>query len=146
MKKMKFMMTQLLFLACCVAVAAIPPSSKKKITSRFIGVWELASIEAPDGQTYHAHVGQLKCFMPNGTYKFLYVSNEGTVVTQQGSFKVRSDKMYSEDIEFATNPNLRNVSSHVAFQFVNEDTLQLRGSVNNVPFHEKWVRVKMPAM
>ncbi|GHE30269.1 DUF4488 domain-containing protein [Sphingobacterium griseoflavum] len=146
MKKIKIILTQLLLLACCAAVAVIPPSSKKKITSRFIGVWELASMEGPDGQTYHAHAGQLKCFETNGNYRFLFVSNGGTVVTQQGSFKVVSDKMYAENIEFSTNPNLRNVSSPVTFAFVNEDTLQLSGSVNNVPFQEKWVRVKMPAM
>lgn len=143
---MKIMLTQLLLLACCVAIAAVPPGSKKKIVSRFIGIWELASVEAPDGQTYHAHAGQLKCFEANGTYRFLFVSDGGTVVTQQGSFKVLTNKMYKEDIEFSTNPNLRNVSSPVAYEFVNEDTLQLRGSVNNVPFREKWVRVKMPAM
>lgn len=143
---MKIALVQLLLLINCFAFAAEPTGSKKKMKNRLIGAWELTYVEYSDAQVFRTQPGQLKLFESNGSYRFLVVSNTGTFVAQQGSFKVLSDSVYTEDIEFSTNPNLRKVSSKVSYAFINEDTLFVSGSVNGVPFREKWVRLKVPSV
>ncbi|MBE8722217.1 DUF4488 domain-containing protein [Sphingobacterium pedocola] len=140
--RIKIFFVPLIFVFTLLCIAAGLDVSKKKIKNRFFGVWELIAIEN-NGKEVPALPGQLKLFGPDNSYRFLVSGATGTFFTQEGTFKILSDIIYSEDIEFSTNQNLRGVSSKVSYTFIDEDVMKVNGSVNNVPFQEKWRRVKI---
>ncbi|WP_437921819.1 DUF4488 domain-containing protein [Sphingobacterium sp. LRF_L2] len=127
----------------CSSNIATLPSKKNK--DRFIGIWELVAVENATGEEFPILPGQLKIFAKDRTYRFLSIGSQGTSIRQEGTFKVHSDTLYSEEIEFATNPILLNLSSKISYVFRTEDTLFITGEVNGAVFREKWARVKMPS-
>ena len=124
--------------------ASIERLSKKKVKARLVGVWELVSFGNDDPDQQQARLGQLKVFDQDGSYTFLQVGSSGTVVAHQGTFRVKSDSTYVEDIEFATRQNLRGVSSTVSYKFTSEEEVLVHGNVGDIIFHEKWRKVKLP--
>ncbi|QBQ41937.1 DUF4488 domain-containing protein [Sphingobacterium psychroaquaticum] len=137
----------LLFITWFLLSATVPTSSStKENRKRFVGIWEMVVAENESGIELRVPPGYLKFFGKDGSYMFVIVTPEGAFNSQQGSFKVLSEDIYSENIKFSINPNLRNAASKVSYSFLNEDTLQIKGTVNGVPFVEKWKRVKTPVI
>ena len=154
--KARYFLTWVAFMAMSLSVV-LAQEVKEKSPSQLNGVWQMCFYRSssPDVPGELKTGNSLKILSDDGRFINLVMMNQGAIMIGYGSYRVNSEKSYTEIVKKNIHlPQLEGVENEMFYEFSEDRSIMyvkffvkndLNGNQIDSWVHEIWKRVEMPS-
>ena len=154
--KARYFLTWVAFMAMSLSVV-LAQEVKEKNPSQLNGVWQMCFYRSssPDVPGELKTGNSLKILSDDGRFINLVMMNQGAIMIGYGSYRVSSEKSYTEIVKKNIHlPQLEGVENEMFYEFSEDRSIMyvkffvkndLNGNQIDSWVHEIWKRVEMPS-
>lgn len=154
--KARYFLTWVAFMAMSLSVV-LAQEVKEKNPSQLNGVWQMCFYRSssPDVPGELKTGNSLKILSDDGRFINLVMMNQGAIMIGYGSYRVNSEKSYTEIVKKNIHlPQLEGVENEMFYEFSEDRSIMyvkffvkndLNGNQIDSWVHEIWKRVEMPS-
>jgi hypothetical protein len=110
-----------------------------------VGIWRQTTVMLNNGNSVKALTGNYKVINADGTYYTFVTWPEKTTIGHYGSYEIKSDSLLVEHIiNHSMNPNLNGTDQLSKFKQIDENTIEMAWSIDNINWiNERWERLPL---